>query len=124
MEKLYRKGENGRYYPVGFGGSPDISDGIWFVNSGRYSKSMTNAAWRVGDIPKLVDITTHAALQAMENELSQYVLKLTQEDSDEYKEAKEMYGNWIKGPLGIHEFAISELVSLFLRKIAIKLDSE
>lgn len=37
MEKIYRKLENGRYVEAGYN-IPDISDGIWVVQTKPYSK--------------------------------------------------------------------------------------
>lgn len=121
MEKLYRKLPNGRYEATGYD-IDKLNDGIWLVQTNPISKSITSMVWRVGEIKKPADIVTHASLQAMENELTMFLYKLTQEDSSEYQELKQMYGNWVRGPLQIGNVSCSELVSIILRQIAIKID--
>ena len=121
MEKLYRKRSNGRYESIGFNDVPDLTDGIWLVQSKPGWKSSSNLIFRIGDVKGLVDITTHAALQAMSNDLALYVSKLQDESSDEYLDAKELLGTWIKGPISISGIASADLSSLLLRRIAFNL---
>lgn len=121
MEKLYRKKSNGRYESIGFNDVPDLTDGIWLVQSKPGWKSSSNLIFRIGDVKGLVDITTHAALQAMSNDLALYVSKLQDESSDEYLDAKELLGTWIKGPISISGIASADLSSLLLRRIAFNL---
>ena len=43
MEKVYRKVQKGKrfvYEPIGYNDVPDMSDGIWLVQSSPSSKSM------------------------------------------------------------------------------------
>lgn len=121
MEKLYRKKSNGRYESIGFNDIPDLTDGIWLVQSKPGWKSSSNLIFRIGDVKGIVDITTHAALQAMSNDLALYVSKLQDESSDEYLDAKELLGTWIKGPISISGIASADLSSLLLRRIAFNL---
>lgn len=121
MEKLYRKKSNGRYESIGFNDVPDLTDGIWLVQSKPGWKSSSNLIFRIGDVKGLVDITTHAALQAMSNDLALYVSKLQDESSDEFLDAKELLGTWIKGPISISGIASADLSSLLLRRIAFNL---
>lgn len=121
MEKLYRKKSNGRYESIGFNDVPDLTDGIWLVQSKPGWKSSSNLLFRIGDVKGLVDITTHAALQAMSNDLALYVSKLQDESSDEYLDAKELLGTWLKGPISISGIASADLSSLLLRRIAFNL---
>ena len=123
MEKLYRKLPNGRYEATGYD-IDNLSDGIWLVQTNPFSRSMTNLVWRVGEIKKPADIVTHASLQAIENELTMYLYQLTKDSSEEYKELKKMYGNWVRGPLQVGNISCSELVSIILRQIAIKIDEK
>jgi len=118
MEKLYRK-IGDEYIEAGY----DVNltpDGIWLVQS----NSMTSLVWRVGEIKKPADIVTHASLQAMGDKLSSYLLRLSEEDSKEYSEAKEHLGNWCKGPIGYYNISASDLVSLFLREMGKIIDIE
>lgn len=123
MEKLYRKLENGRYVEAGYS-TPDISDGIWVVQTKPYSRSITSLAWKVGDLKRPVDIVTHASIQSMENELVSYLQKLSESDSKEFKEALKLCGGYLRGPVNYSNISPTDLVSLFLRQIAIHIESK
>ena len=123
MEKLYRKKENGKYECVGYD-YDCLSDGVWLVQTKPHSTSMTNLMWRVGDIKKPIDVVTHASLQTMEDKISSYLYQLTQESSNEYKELKKMYGDWVRGPLQIVNFSFCDLTSIILRQIAIQIEEK
>ena len=122
MEKLYRKRSNGRYESIGFNDVPDLTDGIWLVQSKPGWKSSSNLIFRIGDVKGIADITTHAALQAMSNDLALYVSKLQDESSVEYLDAKKLLGSWIRGPISTNGIAPADLSSLLLRRIAFNLD--
>jgi hypothetical protein len=122
MEKLYKKVGN-RYVSVGYS-SPDISDGIWMVQSKPSSKSITSLVWKVGEIKDVVDVTTHAALQACEDDLTKYLMKLSDETTDEYKEARNICGGFMQGPVKLYNISPADIVTLFLRQLAIKTDNK
>jgi len=121
METLYRKKKNGRYEEV-IGYTDTLSDGIWLVQTKPRSRSMTSLVWKVGDTKRLTDITTHAALQSYEYNLTNYLIKLRDVNSDEYKSAVEQMGSWIKGPIEYINISASDLCTLFLRQIAINIE--
>ncbi len=120
MEKIYRK-IGKRYVECGYN-IPDISDGIWLVRTNEHSKGQQSLVWKVGDLKRPVDVVTHAALQSVESDLASYLGSLTDENTPEYKEAKEMYGGWLRGAIGYYNISASELVSLLLRRLAIHLE--
>lgn len=125
MEKLYRKigtGKSTRYESVGYGGLPDISDGIWVVQTKPSSKSHESIIWKVGNLERPVDIVTHASLQTMAQELANYLMKLSDIESKEWKEAKESLGGYLSGPIGIYNTSAYDVVNLFIRQIALKLE--
>lgn len=122
MEKLYRKKENGRYEPVEYCFGETLHDGIWMINTKENSKSYTSVAYRLGDLKRPVDVVTQAALLSFTDDLSLYLLRLSEEDSEEYKEAKEILGNWLQAPVGYANISAADLSALFLRKIAEKLE--
>ena len=123
MEKLYKKLENGRYELAGYDVNL-LSDGIWVVQSKPYSKSLSNMVWMVGNIDKPCNVITHATLQTLSHDVTNYVMKLMDEKTQEYKDVKKMYGNWVTGPLQISNISMIDLVSLILRQIAIKIDED
>lgn len=121
MEKLYRKKANGRYVEDSYGFNEDLSDGIWLVQTKPHSRSVSSLLWKVGELKRPADIVTHASLQALESQLAQYLVKLSDESSEEYKEAKEICGGYMKAP-PVYNIPASDLVTLFLRKMAIELE--
>jgi hypothetical protein len=123
MEKLYRKKKNGRYEEV-IGYTDTLSDGIWLVQTKPYSRSLTSLVWKVGDTKRLTDVTTHAALQSYEDDLTDYLMKLTDSNSEEYKSAVEQMDGWIKGPIGYSNISARDLCILFLRQIAINIEED
>ena len=124
MEKVYRKIVKGKkitYEPCGYNEVPDLPNGIWLVQSMPNSKSMTSLIWKVGDLKRPADIVTHASLQTMEDDLCRYLLKLSDEKSEEYKEAKEIIGGFLNTP-PVFNVSPSNIVTLFIREISKKLE--
>lgn len=124
MEKLYRKNSNGRYQEV-IGYTDTLSDGIWLVQTKPYSRSISSLVWKVGDLKRIADITTHASLQSYEDDLTNYLIKITDSNSEEYKSAVEQIGNgWIKGPIGYSNISARDLCILFLKQMAINIEEK
>jgi hypothetical protein len=122
MEKLYRK-KGKRYVEAGYTSVPDLVPGIWLVQNNPNSKSQTSLVWRVGELKRPVDVVTHAALQTMNNELASYLIKLCDPKSEEFKEAKEMLGGYLRDAPSYLNISASDLTSLFLRQIAMQVES-
>jgi hypothetical protein len=120
MEKVYRKNSKGRYESIGYNSIPDLSDGIWLVQSSPSSRSVSSLVWKVGDLKRPVDIVTHASLQAVADNLVSYLMKLSDVDCDEYKEAVEIMGGYIRGPVHFTNISAHDIVSLLIRQIAIE----
>jgi hypothetical protein len=119
MEDMYRKLPSGRYEKVGYWNVPDLSDGIWLVQTNPHSRSVSSLIWKVGDLKRPVDIVTHASLQAVADNLVSYLMKLSDDQSDEYKEAVDIMGGYIRGPIHFSNVSASDIVSLLIRQIAI-----
>jgi|688.fasta_scaffold436610_3 hypothetical protein len=119
MEKVYRKNSKGRYEVIGYNNIPDLSDGIWLVQNKPGCKSTTSLVWKVGDLKRPVDIVTHASLHVMSDDLVNYLMKLGDIESDEYKEAANIMGGYIRGPIHFTNISASDIVSLLIRQIAI-----
>ena len=123
MEKVYRKVQKGKkfiYEPIGYNDVPDMSDGIWVVQSSPNSRTC-QGLWRLGDLKRPVDVVTHASLMTLEDMLCKYMVKLSDEKSEEYKEAKGMWGWGVSGPV-VYNVSPMSLVSLFLREIGKQLE--
>lgn len=78
--------------------------------------------WKVGNLDRPADITTHAALQSVSDDLAQYLVNLGKADSKEFKEAQEINGDSLKWPVEYGNISASQLCSLFLRRIALSLE--
>jgi hypothetical protein len=118
-DKLYKK-IGRKYVSVGFQ-IPDISDGIWIVKSNPGSKRITSLIWKVGDIKRPADVTTHVAIQSMEDDLVDYLNKLGDVSSPEYQEAKKVCGV-VQGPINLNNVSASDFITLLLREISKKIE--
>jgi len=123
METLYRKKENGRYEETSISYTDNLSDGVWLVQTKPHSRSITSLFWKVGDLKRVADVTTHAALLGFQDQLTTYLSKLTDENSPEYKDAKERLGGYLYEPVQLGNISTSDLCSLFLRQIAINIET-
>jgi hypothetical protein len=123
METLYRKKENGRYEETSISYTDDLSDGLWLVQTKPHSRSITSLFWKVGDLKRVADVTTHAALLGFQDQLTTYLSKLKDKNSPEYKDAKERLGGYLYGPVQLDNISASDLCSLFLRQIAINIET-
>lgn len=124
MEKLYKRLPNGRYEVASLTYERDLSDGIWLVQNKPHSKSFESLFWKVGDLKRVADVTTHAALYSFQDDLTKYLMKLTEEGSKELKEAEELLGGYLRGAISFYNISAADLCQLFLRQIAINIESE
>jgi hypothetical protein len=58
----------------------------------------------------------------MTSKLAQYLLKLSEEGSEEFKQAKEQLGGYLHGAPSFYNISASDLASLFLRQIAMEVE--
>jgi hypothetical protein len=121
MEELFRKQSNGRYKKV-IAYRDTLQDGIWVIQSNPSSTSISSLVWKVGDLKRIADVTTHAALQSYEDNLTNYLVKLTDVNSQEYKDAVLQLGSWIKEPIDFTGISPRDLSILILRQIAINIE--
>ena len=121
MEELFKKQSNGRYKKV-IAYRDILQDGIWVIQSKPSSTSISSLVWKVGDLKRIADITTHAALQSYEDDLTNYLVKLTDVNSEEYKDAVIQLGSWIKQPIDFTGISPRDLSILILRQIAINIE--
>jgi hypothetical protein len=121
MEELFRKKANGKYERV-IGHTDTLPDGIWLIQSKLSSRNISSLVWKVGDLKRIADVTTHAALQSYEDDLTNYLVKLTDVNSEEYKDAVLQLGSWIKNPIDFTGISPRDLCILVLRQIAINIE--
>ena len=121
MEELYRKKKNGRYQKV-VGYTNTLQDGIWLIQTKPSSTRISSLIWKVGDLKRVADVTTHAALQSYDDNLTNYLMKLTDINSEEYKDAVLQLGSWLKDPIEFTGISPNDLSILILRQIAINIE--
>jgi len=121
QDKLYKK-VGRKYVEISMPERFDMQDGVWLVQSAPGWKSMSSLYWKVGDLKRPADIVTHAGLQTLESELARYLMQLGDENSKEFKDAKEICGDWLKQPVKYYNISASQLVSLFIRQLATYLE--
>lgn len=119
MEKLYRKKANGRYEDAGYINMPDLYDGIWIVTNKVNSRSKESLVWRVGDLKRPVDVTTHAAFYSIADEIAGYIVKLHDPKSKEFVEASHNLSipSGANG-IGVYNISAMDYATLILHKIA------
>lgn len=118
METLYIKKEDGTFEPSTVGFNVDLSDGIWIIQTKKSSKGYTSAAYLAGEIKDPCDLVTLASIQSMSDDLSSYIMKLTEENSEEFQDAKATLGGYLQGPVSFYNISASDLSILFLRQVA------
>ena len=118
METLYRKLPNGRYEPVGMGTDTVLGDGIWVIKTTKISKSYRSVAYLVGEPKEPKDVLTHASLQSLHDKLTDYIMKLQDENSEEYSDAKDVLSGFLRGPLSLYNISPNDLSTMIIRRIA------
>ena len=120
-EQLYVK-VGRRYVKATMPEQYHMADGIWIVQNKSYSIGMSSLCWKVGDLKRPADIVTHAGLQTLTDDLVTYLTNLGDDKSKDFIEAKEVSGAGLTRPVSYHNISASQLVSLFIRKIATYLE--
>ena len=120
MEKLYKKEvlPSGavRYRETSYYSHGDLCDGLWMIQKHNFGRSQKSLLWKIGDIPE-ADMRTHAMLQKFDDRLSSFIMQLRDENSDSYKEVKEITGRTY-GPLGIYNWSAGDVATVILRELA------
>jgi hypothetical protein len=119
-EKLYRK-VGRKYVEATIPEKFDMPEGVWLIQNKGYSRSFMSLMWLVGDLKRPADITTHAAMQSIQDDISGYIMKLTNKDSDEYKDAKNTAGSWLND-FSYQGVSAADLAMLILRRISLHLE--
>lgn len=122
MERLYKK-VNGKYVDAGIIDTPDLYDGVWFVHKDEHSKSTETLIWKLSDIP-MVDISTFLSIHKFRDNLSTYLLRLSEENSKEYEALKNKLGGWIHGPIGVYNISYNDLTEAILLKLYLLIQNE
>jgi len=114
MEKYYIK-KGRRYIEAGYS-MPDISTGLYFHQKTDYGSRTTSINYWVGVNPaEPVDISALIAIMSKDDRLARYLSALQDENSEEYKKAKEDCGDFVKGPLTMYNWSSQDLAACILR---------
>lgn len=116
MEKLYRKKSNGRYESVGYN-IPDISDGIWLVQSKPGIKSISSLVWKVGDLKEPVNVVDLASLHTIKDNLINWLNELQKENSETFNKAKDLFKGHITDNPKLYNISSSDFIDLLLNEI-------
>lgn len=114
-EQLYRK-VGKKYLPVDYVDRTELSDGVWLIQTKSFSKSFTSLAWKLGDLKRPVDVATQSAILALNDIIAQYLVELSDENSEEFK-ALEASGILKKAPQ-FFNISASDFAFLILKRLA------
>lgn len=114
METFYRK-VGRRYIPAGYN-VPDIPDGLYWSQKTEYGRRGTSVNYWAGkNPPQPLDLQKLIATMSNDDKLAKYLMALQDGDSDEYQQAKENQGGFVRQPLGLLNFSASDLAVCILR---------
>ena len=104
MTDYYIKNKNGRYERVGYS-HPDMPDGFYYKERNR----KTSIPWWLGPHDGSV-VNTKLLTEICKNDegLSQFLVKLTDENSEELKAYRQHTG-FIQGPLKVYNWSMQDL---------------
>lgn len=114
METYYiKKGK--RYIPVGYN-APDMHDGLYLTEKTSYGRRTTSVAYWLGQ-PKKQPVDLLKLIEVMKNDdrLANYLSKIQDEESVEFKELKIDSGGYVKEPPRIYNISMQDLALAVLR---------
>ena len=120
MEQLYRK-VGKRYVSAGYN-MPDLSDGIWLVQSKPGIKSISSLVYKIGDVKKPINLVTRASLFTLSDGLASFISDLTKGGTPAAEAMKERLGDWVRGDVSISGIAPYDLADEILNFIASKVE--
>jgi hypothetical protein len=117
MEQFYIK-QGRKYVPAGVD-YPNLHDGIWLVT--KNTKRACNLVYYIGDLEKPANLQNHAFLQSFSDDLGMYIQKIQDNQSNEFKDAKNTLGGWIQEQIKISGISSNDLATLLMRFLSEKL---
>lgn len=124
MEEVFIK-KGRKYISIGLTYENDwLRNGLWLVNSNPGNKSITSLFWLVGETKNLTNVIDQASLIEHAPEITRYIGQLGDENSAEYKEAKEIYGGYIQGGIHVTNASRMDFVNLIFRKLSMLIEEE
>lgn len=114
MEQYYRK-VGKRYVPAGYS-TPDIGEGLYWRQKTDYGTRTTSVChWAGSTPPQPLDVQKLISIMSKDDALCKYIAALTDPDSDEYKQAKEDCGGYVRSPLQFYNWSAQNLATCILR---------
>ncbi len=117
MEQYFIK-QGRKYVPAGVD-YPNLHDGIWLVT--KNTKRACNLVYYIGDLEKPANLQNHAFLQSFSDDLGMYIQKIQDNQSNEFKDAKNTLGGWIQEQIKISGISSNDLATLLMRFLSEKL---
>lgn len=113
MEQYYIK-VGRRYVPAGYS-FPDMPEGLYWKEKMPGSSRVTSVMYWAGkNPPQPLDVEKLISIMREDGRLAKYIMALTDENSEEYKEAKENQGGFVKEPLN-YNWSAQDLATCILR---------
>ena len=104
-----------RYVPAGYS-LPDMGEGLYWHQKTPYGSPTTSVChWAGTNPPQPLDVQKLIAIMSEDDRLVEYIGKLTNPESDEFKKAKEDQGGYIHGPLQLYNWSAQDLATCILR---------
>lgn len=122
MKKLYYKNDKGEFIEYGYE-TDTLPDGIWFIQTKEHSKSRTSLVYQIGDVPK-VDVQKYMEIGKYQDDLSRYLMSLSDEESPEYKEARQRLGGYAARPLRLGNWTFTDLSQMIIRQLFKMMNNE
>lgn len=118
MEQYYIKRGN-RYIPAGYS-IPDMGEGLYFKQKTDFGTRTTSIPYWVGSIQeKPIDVEKLISLMKNDDSLAQFIMKLTDEKSEEFKAAQTDEN--LNLPLKFYNWSATQLSHIILRFLYEKL---
>lgn len=116
MEKYYVK-RGKRYIEAGYN-VPNLCEGIYFHQKTKFGSRTTSLNWWVGSAPsEPIDTKLLIQIMRIDEDLSNWLMKIQQNNSDEYKQFKENSLGFIKDNPKIYNVSVQDLSVGILRLV-------
>ena len=114
---IFYKKEGRKYVPVGHD-LPRNFEGLYYHQFQKHGSRTTSVSYWMGSTTKQpVDVQSLVATMKLDEQLSEYLQKIQDPESDEYKTLVADCGGYAKNPPKIYNISPIDLSTAILRKI-------
>lgn len=115
-EEYFVKDRSGRYRSIGTAAPEVLYDGLYFHQKQRTGSRTTSIQHWVGADPKQpVDVLRLVDIMKNDEDVANYLMRLQDGNSEEFKKLKRDSHGWVKDPLRIFNISMSDLAQAILR---------